>query len=279
MRNKEKIEILNSIQIVVTYISEERIKWIKKQIDDLNILIDVHYFRGFTPSDSKEYILEKHRDFGYAEIDTQICCTRSFGAGVNWFVKNCPHKKYLITMEDDVCFIKEGFVNKIIDAVILYEKTKDEVDYIGIGYLPFDIETLSSSSKLESLYYNMYKEVLWTYDSGHKQDPCVWGNQMTLFTSQIANELSLVLHQENTDLVRLKVEERINKGFQYSNRANILITDHLTPLIFRQGIIYPPLAIEGDYVTLMGQDNNNLTLDSHKWSKHIDLNKYHINKN
>ena len=278
MTNKEKIEIINSIQIVVTYISDERLSWIKKQIDDLNILIDVYYFKGFTPADSKGYILEKHPDFGYAEIDGQICCTRSFAGAIKWFVDNCPEKKYLITLEDDSCFIKNGFINNIINTIESYKKVEDNVDYVSLGYLPFDINIISNFPNIDNLYYDIWKGTTVRNAIPHKvNESLIWGNQMTLFSKKSAEEVSDILHQENTDLVRYKIKERMEKGFVYSNRASVLITDHCTPSIFRQSIVYPPMAIEGDFYTLMGQDNNNLKLESHNWSKYIDISNYSIN--
>ena len=274
MSNDEILKISKSIQIVVTYISEDRLNWIKKQLEDLNILLDVHYLKGFTPVDSTDYIIEKHEKLGHFEVDAQICCTRSFASAINWFVKNCSEKKYLVTMEDDVCFLKFGFVNKLIEATKALSIISNHVDFVSLGYLPsitdIDFKSLNQFPNQGPIHYDLWKSRNIGYES------IFWGNQMTLFTIEKAREVAEVIHQKNTTIFRSQISKRIDDGHFYSDRNPVLITDHFMPIVFRQSLVYPPLAIEGDFYSLMQHGQNNLRYVNHDWSSILDISNYHI---
>jgi hypothetical protein len=271
MTNSEKIEILKSIQIVVYYVDDNRLNWIKRQIEDLNILIDVHYFKGFTPDEGKNYILSKHPEFGWSEIDTQISCTRTWAASLNWFNVNCVDKRYLITMEDDGCFLRRGFCNKLAQAIKRISFLQDEIDYVTLGYLPYDISKLKNSKVpcYDDLFWRLFKKDDYSFN--------IYGGQMLLFTKRSSLEIASIFHKENTDLIRSEMQKRIEDGHCYSYRAPILLGDHCLPLTFRQAIIYPPLSIEGNFKTNMGQNFNNFERDGISWSKYLNISDYYIN--
>ena len=68
------------IKLVVITVDVKRQKYIEEQLKELNISseFEVGYFKGFTPSESKEYI--NYKDEIYPELDTTMCCFRSYFA-------------------------------------------------------------------------------------------------------------------------------------------------------------------------------------------------------
>jgi hypothetical protein len=283
MNNKEKNKILESIQIVVCYVDEKRVESIKKQIEDLNITIDVHYFKGWRPEESKDYIIDKDDKYDDLETNSQICCTRTFYGAVNWFAENCPKKQWLITCEDDISIVKKGFIKKLLDVIELSKSIEGEFDYISLGYLPiegfvnYNGEQLYGNFKVyENLYYGF-----WEYHHKCNEDKipiekrlketCVWGNQMTMIKRDVSIEMSKTLHKSNTKLVRESINEKM-KNKSYSFRIPVLITDHHIPCIFRQALVFPPLSIEGDFNSLMEHGNNNLNYRG--WKSYINISDY-----
>jgi hypothetical protein len=53
---KSNFDLIKKIQIVVYYIDENRLAWIKKQFYLLNLGIDIFYFKGFTKDESVDFI-------------------------------------------------------------------------------------------------------------------------------------------------------------------------------------------------------------------------------
>lgn len=266
------MQILNKIQIIVYSINDDRLNWIKKQVNDLKIPIDIKYFKGFCVDDNKGYILDKHPKYGYVELDTQLSCTRTVGAVFNWFVNNCKNKDYLITMEDDVCLIKNGFIDKLLKIIDIYDKNKNDIDYVSIGYLNFDIEEIikRNTSNNSGLYWN-----IWKNRKSNQDFDTVWGGQMLLFRSEIVSKLSDIIYHDNTDKIRQKINERIKNGHRYSRRVDVLLGDHFIPLLFKQAVYYPPLGIEGNFKTQMNNNDTSNRLKS--WVNYLDLNEYYIN--
>ena len=100
------------IKLVVITVDEKRQKYIEEQLKELNISseFEVDYFKGFTPSDSKEYI--NYKDEIHPELDTTMCCFRSFFAVFEKYSK--LDYDYIITIEDDISILKtSSFKNKI----------------------------------------------------------------------------------------------------------------------------------------------------------------------
>jgi len=101
------IDLLKQVKIVVYYVRDERVKWVKEQIKNLNLTIEFEFVRGFTKDDSEGYQKNKHSNPKYAEAETdgQIACLRTFANILYKFSQDSGDKKYVITMEDD------GFLN------------------------------------------------------------------------------------------------------------------------------------------------------------------------
>jgi hypothetical protein len=266
MTNSEKIEILKSIQIVVYFIDEQRLKSIRKQIDELNIMIDIHYFKGFTPANSSDFIDDKHPEVEHVELPGHLCCTKSFAGAVNWFVQNCKDKKFLITIEDDACFIKRGFQNRIIELIENYKKMRTEIDYVSIGYHPCDINYIKEKRpKVGTIYHDFWKAN--RLFELNESEPIIWGTVGMLFDMDIALSLNEVFYHNKTSFIRSEIQRRIQRGFLYSGRYDVLLIDHCIPVIYRQSICFPPLVIESQDFSYT--NNKKINRD---WSNILDIN-------
>lgn len=262
--------IKDKIQIVVYYIDENRLEWIRKQFQHLNIGIDIFYFKGYTKEESVDFIKTEDSDIllkiGHGH--GQLAAIRTIGAIFNWFLKYCKDKEFLITVEDDCCLLKQEILDKILNAVNTYEENSENFDYVCLGYLPFDINKIKIRNlpTKNNIHWDMWKNRKSNDFDG------VYGGQMTLFNKKIVKNLSEIFHQNNTDLIREKINERLNKGHDYSNKYICLLGDHIFPRLFRQAILYPPLGIEGDFFSQGGRN-----WEIRPWNQYIDITDYWIN--
>jgi len=269
------IDLLKQVKIVVYYVRDERVNWVKDQIKNLNLTIEFEFVRGFTKDDSEGYQKNKHSNPKYAEAETdgQIACLRTFANILYKFSQDSGDKKYVITMEDDACLLKDGFEEKLTQAILKYKKYRKEIDYVCLGYGPFDIERLKSrnTGHDDGFYWGFWngRKTIEDFDN-------LYGGQMLLFDKIAAKQISDVFHQNNTDEIRNKIKERIDFGLIFSLKVDVLLGDHVLPLVFRQSAQYPPLCIEGDFFTSMEQGFNNF--DTRNWSKYLEMSNYYINQ-
>lgn len=265
-------DLLREIKIFVYYVNEKRLIWIKEQIKQLNISIEFEFVRAFTKEDGKDYIKSRHPQRPDVETEGQISCLRTFANLLHNFLLNVKDKKYIITMEDDGCLIKDGFEEKLLDIIHKYKKHRRQVDYVCLGYGPFDIEKLRlrNTGNDNDFYWGF-----WDNRKTNEDFDNVYGGQMLLFDRIAAKEISDVFHQKNTDEIRKKINERIDFGLRYSLKTDVLLGDHVIPLLFKQAVQYPPLCVEGDFVTSMEQGFRNF--ERRNWSRYIDLDEYFIN--
>lgn len=268
---KSNFDLIGKIQIVVYYINEERLYWIKKQFHHLNLGIDIFYFKGFTKEDSVDYIDDHHPIYPEVESSGQISAMRTLSSVFHWFLKYCNDKEFLITVEDDACLLKEETLEKILKAVNNYKDNYGKFDYVCLGYLPFDINKIKIRNlpTNNSIYWDMWKN-----RKSNEDFDGIYGGQMTLFNRDIVEQLSEIFYQKNTSTIRKMINERISQGHRYSLKADVLLGDHVFPLLFRQSVFYPPIAIEGDF-TAIGHGLKNWTV--RPWNKYLDITDYWIN--
>lgn len=246
---------MNTIKIVVLSVNEERRKYMEKQLQDLKVLDDVDYFKGFTPSESTEYM--DYRDEKVPEYDTTLCCFRSYTAVFDKY-KNLNYE-YIIILEDDIVIHKD-FKNKIENIIKTWEKYP-QTEYISLGYiLSFCYDTIKFFKNDNDLYYDMS-----TFSE-------VWGAQMTMFNKKTINKLS-VLYKPSAKEVRKFID---NISETYSNRYVRLQTDSILPYLCKQGMVYPPLAFENpnivSTITNIANSHNNSYFKKHYL---IDYSEYH----
>jgi GR25 family glycosyltransferase involved in LPS biosynthesis len=195
----------------------------RKQFDDMKLPFSVDFFYGFTPETSKEYLLTKEANA--QEPNGLICCFRSFAALFETY--KSKSYDYLITLEDDIALSK-NFVTEVNKIIELW---KNDFEYVSLGYLlSFNYEELKNSQQNISLYYNNL--------------PSIWGTQAMMFKPETVQKLAKNLHFQTMKEARCSLEAYSKNNKLHRNRTLNVSADAVIPTICKQGIVYPPLAIE-----------------------------------
>jgi len=240
------------IQIVVLTVNKEREFFMRKQVEDLKIPFPVEFFQGFTPETSKEYLLTKEENA--LEDNGTLCCLRSYAALFNkWSTKEYD---YLITLEDDILLSKE-FVSKVQTTIDTWEK-EPTIDYVSLGILlGFNPEDLKQSKCKDNLYFDNL--------------PSIWGGQAMMFKPEIVKNIATIIHFSQVKEVRESMNKCKSRKL-YRNRTLNIQIDAVLPTLFRQGVHFPPLALESlNFPSLRdGVQNNNINLVKNYPSIHIE---------
>lgn len=227
----ENTETLD-ITIYVLWCKEERRSFIEQQLKSYNLPCRVVYFKASTPDDSVEYIIPDD-----PVIDKLQCCFRSHINALKDFIINNVEGHILI-LEDDICLARNTLFENLATTLKRYKATP-QIDYVSIGYLPITLRGDPIHTKLHmltndgTLYYDF-----------SKADFTVWGSQAQLFSYKTAKRIVTLLHRRTGLEVKASVEEYLKTNRTYQNKAKYMMIDDLLPLLFSQGIVFPPLAIE-----------------------------------
>lgn len=211
--------------------NDERKTKMAKMIDDLRIPYDYVMFEAHTPADSKSYI--NYRDPKIQESDSLICCSRSHISAIHSFVTTQCKKDYVLIVEDDVRFIKNGFERELEQVIEIWEKHADEIDFVNIGYLLKESKSLKSDGVLH-----------WSMAG---PGGALWGTQAYLIKRPIAEKMASVLTQPSSKELYDAVFNYVyahNGGIVYANKQILLSPDYFLSICWRQGYAKPMLAIE-----------------------------------
>jgi GR25 family glycosyltransferase involved in LPS biosynthesis len=231
--------------------NEERLNFMKNQISDLKITYDVEFFKAHTPEDSEEWIVKNDTN----SSDKLQCCFRSHISVMNDFLTKYPNKKYVCIVEDDVCFLNDGFEEKFSKVITQLSENKN-IDYVSIGYLPtvmenktigyFDDEKINSLKKDGCIYYGL-----------EDKNFTVWGTQAQIFPINIVKNIVNTLYKKNGNSVYESINEYVKLNGYKQKKFPYLTPDSLIPIMFRQGLVHPPLAIEGQiYSAIHNNDSS-----------------------
>lgn len=229
-----------SIQVIVICCNEERRKFQQKQMEDLNL--PYVFFDAYTPETMGGYIGSKH--VTCPEPDTVLCCFRSHVGALKMFVEKFPEKEYVVIAEDDVLIIN-NFMKELKQTINKFKANK-EIDYISLGCGIGQKEIISTHSDGNLFWGNM----------------TVWGATLQLFPMAIAKEMVQLLDKpETTVLYRdlLKKKHAMPNCMGYSNKMMRLQSDAVYSILWRQGSVWPTMAIEHEGFTSIitpGDSNN-----------------------
>lgn len=240
-----KKTVHSQVQIVILSASVDRTAFQTKQMADLHIPWPVHIFPAFTPETSKDYIQD--RDAKKPETDGMICCMRSNVGAVEWYNANCPSTPYAIIFEDDAALLKEGFVEKVLQVIKVWERHMDAIDYVSLGYFP--IKGFTGKQKDEMLH--------WDFDRIHY----VWGCTAHLINRKSAAAITQLFHHKNTK----DFHKALLTAKEYQHRYIHIQPDSLYPMYFRQGVVKQTMTMEAEFVSqTLGIHNYD------RWQDHID---------
>jgi len=238
IRKKEEFynfSLKDKVQIIIICCNEERRKFQKKQMEDLNI--PYVFFNGYTPNTMGDFITEKHKE--YPEVDTMICCTRSHIGAIDLFVKQYQDKEYCIIMEDDVIVINT-FMDEVQKIIRLWDSlaAPNPIDLISLGYLPFEKNKECLSNGV----------LHWGTEDG------IWGTQCYMINRKCAIDMAATLVQKNTtDLFSILKNKK-----NYANKVLRIQPDVIITGYWKQGFIWPQIAIEkGEFNSIITPEDKN----------------------
>jgi GR25 family glycosyltransferase involved in LPS biosynthesis len=212
----------SSIQIIIICCNEERRKFQKKQMEDLNL--PYVFFDAYTPKTVGDYITEKHKE--HPEKDTVICCNRSHIDAIDLFVKKYQSKEYCIIMEDDVVVINT-FLDEVQKIITLWGSlaAPNPIDLISLGYLPPGTK---------------YKDCQSDGVLHWGTEDAIWGTQCYMINRKCAKDMAETLvHKNTTDLYNVLKNKKM-----YANKVLRLQSDVIITGYWKQGFIWPLIATE-----------------------------------
>jgi GR25 family glycosyltransferase involved in LPS biosynthesis len=236
--------LMNEIQPVVIYITDERKSHMEKELKSLPF--DPLYYKGYTPNDCTSYINYKHQE--YPEKDTTLCCTKSHIGALKYYLENST-KSMVLILEDDVLFTK-NFMSKVQHILELWQKHESEIDFVSIGYA---VNTQIKSNKSDcELYWDLYCK-----------DGCVWGALGYLVKRAVAEDIVRCFDQPTTLELNQAIQKKIkdNGNKIYSPKVIRAQIDAILSLCWRQAFVKPILIIESPLFnsTIMPDDSNSNT--------------------
>lgn len=258
---------LENLVFYVIYCNPNRLEFMKKQFEDLKINCTVFYFNAYTPEDSRDWIVQGDK---YSPEKLQ-CCFRSHVAAITHFVQSQPQKKYVCILEDDVCFIKQDFINKLESSLESLSKNP-EIDYLSIGYLP----TTMPNPEFKSCFIDEEKlSKLKTYGDSIYFDIAgkgftVWGAQAQVFSMATAKQISDKLYKQKGSEVYQSVLNHIEQFGRKQSKMTYLTPDAIFPIMFSQGIVSPPLAIEGQVSSTIHDPEDSIDRMAN-WKKYEEI--------
>jgi GR25 family glycosyltransferase involved in LPS biosynthesis len=255
-KNVDKVNIDDIIFYVISS-NQDRLDFMKRQFIELDLHSNVVFFNAYTPKDSSDWMVKNDK---YSPDKLQSCL-RSHISAIKEFTENYPNKRYICVLEDDVSLLKENFNKKLLVHLDNFNKNND-VEYLTIGYLPtttsnaeyqkkynfkssfLDNEKLSLVTNRDGIYYGFYNKGF-----------AIWGAQAQIFPMDTAKKIVHHLHKESAQEIYDSINQFSEKNQLKQNKLVYLTPDSIFPVMFEQGIVNPPLAIENDFGSLIHISN------------------------
>jgi hypothetical protein len=225
----------------------------EQQINHLKLPFPVHYYKGYVPETSVEYLIDK--DATLPENDATQCCMRSHAGALHELVTKFPEAAVGLIVEDDVLFHR-GFETEIKKVMAVWDR-HEEVDYVNVGYLP--PKEPRASLKVD-------KMLRWGLDC---EKGNVWGTQAYLIKRSVAESMVRILHQPTTKALREAFQRHFVDTLhskRYSHKSIRNQSDVLLSVGWRQGYIYPMLVVENNIVSIIEKGP---AYDARNWGTYL----------
>jgi len=240
-----KEKTLKGYQFIVVTASNERKQLMEEQFSALNSPVDVHYLDASTPLNSQDYLKDcgkEEREYGV------LCCTRSHIRALEYASQNKDKYKYSIILEDDVAFLKNGFLSKIEEVMGNWNKY-DTHKMVSIGWVPCqNYETYTNFD--ETLSNDTIKIITGRYFPG--MQGYIVKNDDIPYMDSLVQPTYIEMDDKVKTLDRYKV-----LATHFGEKQNTVAADVLINRLFSQAIVFPPLMIERDIPSMLGHNNIN----------------------
>jgi hypothetical protein len=244
-----------SYEFIVCTINEERYKLMSNLFKYLNIS-NVTFLEASTPDNSKEY-LQNYLTHKHAKL---ICSTRTHIRAL----KHCTegHYDFSIILEDDVTFLNNYFIdsiNELISNCDLYASYGHKM--ISIGWVP--LSNYSKYQNLESQFKNL------TSIPNCKlinQIFCPGLQGYIVKKSHVIKHIDYMFQPTFNDFYnKIITDSKLTDILKvYNKPINIetfIVLDNFLNFYFNQILVFPPLLIETDIVSTVGNKNKELYWD------------------
>jgi len=240
-KSTEKVKI-DDVIFYVIYCNDDRLDFMKRQFLELDLASNVVFFKAHTPKDSSEWIVKNDK---YSSDKLQSCL-RSHISAIKDFTDNYPDKRYVCVVEDDVSFLKENFKKRLLESLDSFNKN-DNIDYLSIGYLPTIINIkphIFDNNFLDNEKLSLVKNKDGVYYSFKNPKFTIWGAQTQIFPMETAKKIVNYLDKESGQEIYDFVNEHTKQTPIKQNKVLYLTPDSVFPIMFEQGLVHPPLAVE-----------------------------------
>jgi GR25 family glycosyltransferase involved in LPS biosynthesis len=251
-KNTDKVKIDDIVFYVVSS-NQDRLDFMKRQFIELDLASNVVFFNAHTPKDSSDWIVKGDK---YSSDKLQSCL-RSHISAIKDFTENYSNKRYVCIVEDDVSLLKENFKKKVLEHLDNFNKNND-VEYLTIGYLPTTTSNAEYQKKYNFKTSFLDKEKLslvtnkdGIYSGFYNKGFATWGAQAQIFPMDTAKKIVSYFHKESAQEIYDTIKIFSEKNQLKQNKLVYLTPDSIFPVMFEQGIVTPPLAIENDFSSLI----------------------------
>ena len=242
---KDNYNNINKYQFIVVTASNERKQLMEDQFSALNSPVDVHYLDASTPLNSQDYLKDcgkEEREYGV------LCCTRSHVRALEYASQNKDKYEYSIILEDDVAFLKNGFLSKIEEVMGNWNKYNTH-KMVSIGWVPCaNYETYTKFD--ETLSNDTIKIITDRYFPGTQG--YIVKNDDIPYVDYLVQPTYIEMDEKMKTLDRYK-----ELATHFVETQNTMIADVLINRLFSQAIVFPPLMIERDIPSMLGHNNIN----------------------
>ena len=257
-------DTLKGYQFIVITASNERKQLMEEQFSALNSPVDVHYLDASTPLNSQDYLKDcgkEEREYGL------LCCTRSHIRALEYASQNKDNYKYSIILEDDVAFLKEGFLSKIEEVMGNWNKY-DTHKMVSIGWVPCN--NYGNYTKFnETLSNDTIKIIIDRFAPG-MQGYMVKNDDIPYMDSLI-QPTYIEMDKKVKALDSYKV-----LATHFGEKQHTMVADVLINRLFSQAIVFPPLMIERDIPSMLGHNNINTYWANYFKGHETERDKYRL---
>jgi hypothetical protein len=232
-----------SYQFIAISICDKRKEILKKQFVDLDIKAPLYFIENPSLISNSQYYLPKY------EMDNEslkvICCSRDHIRALEYACKD-ESPEFSIILEDDVAFHKTQFINGIEEIIANWETCISPKKMVSLGWVPC----------------NHYESYLSGYSKYTLK--CVLGSKLLLDRFVPGTQAYMVRKKDVSQIIKELIHPTFDEfkthvnslNFNHLSKNNELIAiDCYINRILGQVVVYPPLAIEQETVSLIGHNN------------------------
>jgi len=227
---------MSDVQILVINADPARRPNMERQFKELGITFPIKYPKTFTLENSKDYLPESHPYLGLKEL----CCGRSHYHAIEIAARD-ESPRWTIVIEDDAALHKTAFLPFVTQLMNQWENFNSGDFYVQLGWIP------TSPYNAFVSYYGYHKNHIIIPKFGAS------GMQAYMFDKDVAKKITPILnHNTFAELTECL------KKYNLPIRENEGCVDLILPFLFKQYAVFPMLAVEQKYESLIGHKNETL---------------------